>query len=336
MTKNLFARLCAALLTLVFTAAAVRAEVSELRVSRGYGILYLPLFIMDHEKLIEKHAKAAGLGDIKVSWPKFDGGNVINDAMLSGNLDIAAIGVPGFLVLWSRTKGSRLEFMGLSGLSATSLYLNTSNPNIKSLHDYTEKDKIALPGIKTSLSAVVLQMMVAKEFGPENFAKLDPLTVGLPHPDAYAALRSGNAQVTSHLGSPPFSILELDDPKVHRVVNSVDVLGNISLDMVFTSRRFYEANPKLSAAFVAALDEANALIAGNKQKAAEIYVDTAKIKVAVPEIVRMLEDKDTRFSSTPDGVMEFAEFLSRTNTIKQKPSDWKEFFLPIMHDRKGS
>ena len=65
----------------------------------------------------------------------------------------------------SKGKGSpRTEVIGVSGLSATSLYLNSNKPEIKSLRDFTEKDRIALPGIKTSLSAVVLQMAVAKEF----------------------------------------------------------------------------------------------------------------------------------------------------------------------------
>ena len=123
-----------------------RAETSEVRLSRGYGILYLPLYVIEQNKLIEKHAKAAGLGEVKVTWRMLDGGNVINDAMLAGALDVAAIGVPGFLTLWAKAKGNpRLEIIGLSGLSTTSLYLNTTNPAIKTLRDFTPKDKIALP-----------------------------------------------------------------------------------------------------------------------------------------------------------------------------------------------
>ncbi|NWO91586.1 ABC transporter substrate-binding protein, partial [Escherichia coli] len=87
--------------------------------------------------------------------------------------------------------------VGISGLSATSLWLNSNNPEIKTLKDLTPKDKIALPGIKTSLSAVVLQMMAAHEFGRENYAKLDPLTVSLPHPEALAAVTSGQTEITA-------------------------------------------------------------------------------------------------------------------------------------------
>jgi NitT/TauT family transport system substrate-binding protein len=39
------------------------AEVGEVRLATAHGIGYLPLIVMEHHKLFEKHAKAAGLGD---------------------------------------------------------------------------------------------------------------------------------------------------------------------------------------------------------------------------------------------------------------------------------
>jgi NitT/TauT family transport system substrate-binding protein len=274
---------------------------------------------------------------VKVSWLTFDGGNIINDAMLAGTLDIAGIGAPGFITLWAKAKGSpRAEVVGVSGLSATSLYLNSNRPELKSLRDFGPKDKIALPGIKTSLSAVVLQMAVAKEFGRENYAKLDPLTVGLPHPEGLVALTSGRTEITAHFTSPPFSYLELQNPNVHRVLNSVDVLGNITLDVVFAAKRFTDGNPKLTQAFVAALEEANALIARDKKLAAEIFVNSSKVKVSVDETMKMLEDPDTRFSTTPTGIMDFAEFMHLAGSIKLKPASWKDLFIESLHAKKGS
>jgi NitT/TauT family transport system substrate-binding protein len=329
--------------TLALLAAAVssgeaRAEASEIRLSRGYGILYLPLYVIEQHKMIEKHAKAAGLGEVKVNWRMLDGGNVINDAMLAGALDVAAIGAPGFLTLWAKAKGSpRLEIIGLSGLSTTSLFLNTTNPAIKTLRDFTPKDKIALPGIKTSLSAVVLQMVVAREFGDENYAKLDPLTVGLSHPDAYNALASGGkGGVNSHFGSPPYSILELEKPGVHRVLSSADVLGPMTLDVVYTLRKFHNDNPKLCKAIIAALDEANELIAKDRKAAAAAYVAASSSKVSQDEVLRMLADPQTKFSTTPDGVMKFVSFMRRVGSIAVAPRDWKELFVTEVHGRPGS
>jgi NitT/TauT family transport system substrate-binding protein len=334
-----FGRVLAVAMTALLAAGspAARAEVSEVRISKGFGILYLPLIVMQDQKLLEKEATKAGLGDVRVSWLTFDGGNIINDAMLAGTLDIAGIGAPGFITLWAKAKASpKVEVVGLSGLSATSLYLNSNRPELKSLRDFGPNDKIALPGIKTSLSAVVLQMAVAKEFGRENYAKLDPLTVGLPHPDGLVALTSGRTEITAHFTSPPFSYLELQNPKVHRVLNSVDVLGSITLDVVFAPKRFTDANPKLTQAFLAALEEANALIARDKKLAAEVFVNSSKVKVAVDETVKMLEDPDTRFSTTPTGIMEFAEFMHLAGSIKLKPASWKDLFIESLHAKQGS
>ena len=327
----------AAALAAVLAAAPSFAEVKEVRISKGFGILYLPLFIMEDQKLLEKHAAQAGLPDVKTSWTVIDGGNLINDAMMTGNLDFAGIGAPGFITLWAKARGiANLEVVGISSLSATSLWLNTNNPKIASLKDFSPNDRIALPGIKTSLSAVVLQMMVAKEFGRENFAKLDPLTVGLPHPEALTALLSGRTEITAHFTSPPFSYLELKDPKIRRVASSVDSLGNITLDVVFASKKFVEANPKITQAFIAALDDANAFIARDKPGAAAIYARLSKVKVSEAEVVEMLKDPDTQFSTTPVSVMDFADFMHLAGTIKTKPATWKDLFVTPLHGRSGS
>ncbi|HVP88351.1 MAG TPA: ABC transporter substrate-binding protein [Casimicrobiaceae bacterium] len=318
-------------------AGTARAEVSEVRISYGYGVLYLPLMIMDSERLMEKQAKASGLGEIKASYRVLDGGNVINDAMLSGALDIASIGVPGFLTLWAKAKDNpALEIRGLSGLSSSSMYLMTRNPAVKSLKDFTDKDRIAVPGIKTSLPAVLLHMAAAKEFGDANYSKLDPITVSLPHPEALTVMLSGKGEIDSHMASPPFSYVEDATPGLHRVFNSVDVLGNITLDMTYASRRFFEANPKLCAAFIAALNEANLLIAKDSRKAAEIYLTVSKQKATADEIVKILSDPNSKFSTVPQGTMKYAEFMARVGTIKAKPTDWKELFFPSVHAAGGS
>lgn len=318
-------------------AAPAWAEANQVRISKGFGILYLPLIVMEDQKLLEKRAEKAGLGSVKVDWLTLDGGNVINDAMMAGSLDFAGIGAPGFITLWAKARGiPKVEVVGISGMSATSLWLNTNKPDIKSLKDFTPSDKIALPGIKTSLAAVVLQMMVAKEFGRENFAKLDPLTVGLPHPEGLAALTSGKTEITAHFTSPPFQYLELKKPGIKRVANSVDYVGNITLDVTFAPKRFVDANPKLTQAFLDAMEDANALIAADKKQAAEIFVRSSKVKVEVDEVLEMLNDPDTRFSTTPTGSMNFVEFMHLAGSIKTKPAAWTEMFIPQVAARPGS
>src|ERR1700733_5920961 len=118
-----------------FAVGKAHAETGKLRVSHGYSIGYLPLMVMRDQHLIEKHASDLGVGKITVEWQIQDGGNNINDAMLAGALDIAGIGIPGFLVLRDRTLGRRQEMVGISALDSGALWLNTTNPRIKTLAD---------------------------------------------------------------------------------------------------------------------------------------------------------------------------------------------------------
>jgi len=320
-----------------FGAGAARAEVNEVRISKGYGILYLPLIVMEDQKFLEKRAKAAGLGDVKVTWLTLDGGNVINDAMMAGTLDFAGTGTPGFVTLWAKAKGiPNVEVVGTTGMSANPLWLMSNKPELKSLKDFTASDKIAVPGIKTSAVAVVLQMIAAKEFGMANYAKMDPMTVSLPHPEAVATLIGGKTEIKAHFSSPPFQYVEARAPGVHRVLNSVDYLGKVTTGVTFAPKKFIDANPKMAQAFIDAMDDANALIAKDKKLAAEIYVKSSKVKVDPTEVHDMIDDPDAHFETTPNGVMQFVEFMHGAGTIKTKPPKWSDMFVPQLSSRSGS
>jgi NitT/TauT family transport system substrate-binding protein len=323
--------------TLLTSAPCAFAEATEVRVSRGYSVLYLPQMMMQKHQLIEKQIGKLGLGDIKVVWRVLDGGNVINDALLAGALDIAAVGTPGFLILWSKALGNpAVEIAGLSGISSTPMYLNTTNPKIKSLADFGPGDKIAVAGIKSSLPAGILQMMAAHEFGPQNYAQLDTLTVSIPYPDATTAMLSGRSEINAHVASPPFSFIELDNPNIRRVANSADILGDMTLVMSATPKRFHDANPLLCKAYVAALDEANQMIAADPQAAANTYNEVSSTKVPNSMMLRILGDKDTHFSTKPSGIARWASFMKSIGLIKQDVVDWKQFFYSESHALDGS
>jgi NitT/TauT family transport system substrate-binding protein len=336
-------RICGLLLALstAFAVAGVsqraHAEANELRISMGFGIHYLPMYVMQSMKLVEKHTAAAGLGDVKVSYRVIDGGNIINDAMLSGALDIASGGAPGFLTLWDKAKAlPDNAVMGIGAVGSGSVWLMTRNPDVKTLKDFTEKDRIAVPGIKSSYVAVVLEMAAAQTFGEKNYAKLDPLTVGIPHPDALAAMISGKTEINSHFSSPPFCFIEADTSGIHRVVNSADVLGKQTVIMAYATRKWHDANPKLAAAFVAALDEATSFVAGHKLDAARMYNGLATVKTKEDDLMRILNDPDTHFTIVPEGITKYAAFMHSIGTLKNNPESWKDLFFADIHDRPGS
>ena len=127
-------------MTRAFAAAAMlcgalmaAAQAQEIRLARQFSMGYLQLNVMEHQQLIEKHAKALGLNDVKVSWFTFNGPTAVNEALISGNIDVGSGGVPGLLVLWSRTKGTPQEVRGISALSSQPFLLNSRDPAIKTI-----------------------------------------------------------------------------------------------------------------------------------------------------------------------------------------------------------
>src|SRR5437879_5708449 len=257
-----------------------RAEMTEINVAEQYGISYLPLMLMEEQKVIEKHAKAAGV-DLKVGWAKFAGGSVMNDALLSNSLQFASGGVGPLVTLWSRTKGN-LDVKAVAAINSMPLFLNTRNPAVKTIKDFTDRDRIALPAVKVSIQAVTLQMAAEKAFGEGQQNKLDALTVTLSHPDAQVALLSGQSEITAHFGSPPFQYQQLKNPAIHTVLNSYDVLGGpATFNVVWTTSKFRAENPRIYDAFVKALDEATAQINADRKAAAETYLRISKDKHTV-------------------------------------------------------
>ena len=326
------------LATTVFSGANnyASAEVKKVSLAKQFGLSYLPLIVMENHKLIEKHVKAAGLGDIEVKWYTFGGGAAMNDALLSGNLDFPSGGVGPLIKIWGKTKGN-LNVKGVAAINAMPLYLNTSNKDVKTIADFTDKDRIALPAVKVSIQAVILQMASAKMFGQDNYDKLDHLTVSMKHPDGMAALVSGSSEITAHLTSPPFMFQELDDPNIHLVFSSFDVLdGPHTFNNVWTSAKFREENPKTYAAVLAALEEAMDIINKDKHAAAELYVSAAKSKLSVEAVYKMLSDPAIQFTTVPNNTMKFANFMSDIGAIKVKPDTWKDMFFSEIHDKPGS
>jgi NitT/TauT family transport system substrate-binding protein len=310
------------------------SEVAELRITKQPSIIYLPLVVMEQNKLVEKYAKEAGLGELKVSWVTLTSGGAATDALLSGSVDLVTSGVSNLLLLWDRTNA---QVMGVTGVGGLPMLLVTRDPDVKSLKDFTAKDKIAVPTIKVSSQAIVLKMAMEKLYGEASRDKLDPMTIQLGHPDAMTAVVGGASEVNSHFSAPPYQSTELKTPGVHLVLDSSTVFGGpASNAVVFGTRKFCDANPKTIAAFLAALSEADQLIARDPAAAAQIYLDATKEKYAKQDLVDMIKAPNVVYSTTPQATMVFADFMARTGLIKTRPATWKDFFMPVVHHLPGT
>lgn len=310
------------------------AEVSEIRITRQPSIVYLPLVVMEQEKLIEKHAERAKLGPMKASWITFTSGGASTDALLAGSVDLVTSGCSNMLLLWDRTRG---EVKGVAGASAVPMVIVTRNPAVKTIADFTEKDRIAVPTLKVSMQATVLHLAAEKAFGDAGRDKLDPWTVQLGHPDAAAAVLNSSSEVNSHFSLPPYLNLELADPRIHKVLDSSDVVGGpLSNGVVFGTRKFHDANPKTMAVFIAALDDAIALIKDNPRRAAELYLANTKEKFTVDELTAQITTPGVVYSKTPYNTEKVADLFARSGIMRTKPKGWQDYFFTELHALPGT
>jgi NitT/TauT family transport system substrate-binding protein len=326
----------AAALAAMAVSTMAAAEVDEVKMMSQYGIGYMQLTLMKHDKLVEKHLKMEGLPDTKVTWARLGAGSAANDALLAGSLHFAAGGTGPAFILWDKTQGN-IGVKGVAALSSMPCLLVTRDPAVKKVADFTDKDRIAMAGAGSSVQTVYLQMAVAKQWGIENYKKLNPLFVNLPHPEGLRALLSGSSGVTAQFTSPPFQQIALENPAIHTVLNSYDVMGGANTFlMVWSTTKFRDENPRTYKAVFDALKEATDSVNADKKRAAEIYAQEGGNKEKVDFLLKIMNDPQVHYTMAPEKVLPYAQFMHKIGTLKHEPESWKDLFFPEVHNLPGS
>ena len=330
-------KLAAAGLCAATFGVGAHAEVAEVHMSKQFGLPYLPMIVIEAQKLIEKNAAAAGLGEVKTTWTQRAGPAAELDALLAGQADFIGPGVPTLATIWDKTVGTPQEARALIAMQSMPYVLVTRNPNVKTIADFTDKDKIALLAVKLTGHAIALEIEAAKIWGTDHYDKLDSITITRSHADAAAAVMSGQSEINSHFASSPFYYYELATPGIHQVLKSYDALGARHTNGVLvTSKKFHDANPKLCAAIIAAFNDANAFIKAHPRDAAQIYLTTTKDKNPLDALEKMVADPDVDYTTTPVSIMKIVDFMHKVGRIKKKPESWKDMFFPEAHGLNGS
>jgi NitT/TauT family transport system substrate-binding protein len=318
--------------------SAFADEAATITLISQHGLPYLPLMLMEEQKLVEKHAARLGLAALKTEYRTLGGTQSLVDALIGGVMNFGITGVPGLATLWDKTAGTANEVRALCAAQAMPFLLMTHRPEIKSIKDFKEGDKIAVPGIKNSNQAICLQMAAAKEWGQANYARLDPYTITLPHPDAAVAIIAKSSELTAHYGVAPFQNYELAAPGTHAVLKSYDTLGGQTTNgVVLMTKKFRDANPKITAAVYAALAEASEFINKQPRQSAGIYIRKTNEKRSGPAAVeQMISDPDNAWTTRPQNAMRYVEFMNKVGTVKKLPANWRDMFMPEVHELKGS
>jgi NitT/TauT family transport system substrate-binding protein len=254
MKVPIFKGALAALAALLALQASAEGKIS---IAQQFGIGYLLLDVARDQQLIEKHGKQQGV-DVQVEWASISGATAMNEALLAGALDVVSAGVPPMLTMWDRTKG-RQNVKAVAALGSLPNYLISNSPRVKTLKDLGEKDRIAVPAAGVGFQSRTLQIETAKLFGKDDFKRF---------PEATAALIAGGSEINTHFSSAPFYYQALDANRaIHKVISSYDILGGpATFNVLYTTQKFHDENPKTYKAFYAALVEAAQLVKVDKAK----------------------------------------------------------------------
>lgn len=325
MTKKIATLGAALTLTLALPSLA-QAE-GKIRIAEQFGVVYLLLNVAQDQKLIEKHGRKHGV-DIAVDWVKLSGGAATNDALLSGSVDVVGAGLGPLFTIWDRTSG-RQNVRAVASLGNFPYYLVSTNPAVRSIADFSDKDRIALPAVTVSVQARILQLAASKQWGAAHYKKLDPITQTVPHPDAAAAIIAGKTELNAHFGNPPFQDQELAaNPKAHVVLDSYQVLGGpSSATVLYATEKYVKDNPKTYRAFIDALGEAAQLASSNPEAAADAYLRVNKGNIDRALLVKVIKDPKVQFKVAPQNTLGLAQFLHQVGAIKNKPASWRDYFF---------
>lgn len=308
----------------------------KISIAQQFGIGYLLLDVVRDQQLIEKHGKQQGV-DVQVEWASISGATAMNEALLAGALDVVSAGVPPMLTMWDRTRGKQ-NVKAVAALGSLPNYLLSNSPRVKTLKDLGEKDRIAVPAAGVGFQSRTLQIETAKLFGKDDFKRFDTISVSLPHPEATAALIAGGSEINTHFSSAPFYYQALDANKaIHKVISSYDVLGGpATFNVLYTTQKFHDENPKTYKAFYAALVEAAQIVKADKAKAADIFIRVQKSKLS-PELVRrIIEDPENDFTVSPHRSYVYADELHKLGVLKNKAVSWKDYFFDEAYAQPGS
>jgi NitT/TauT family transport system substrate-binding protein len=315
------------ILSSVLPSLQVKAEAAKVRVATQFGLGYLPLIIMGHDKLWEKQAKLRGV-EVETEFSQLGGGATLNDALVSGAVQVVAGGFSGMLLLWDRTR-KNFGVRALAAMNISPIFLLSNKDSIKSVKDLTENDRVAVPGIgRGSIQAIFFSMAVEKAFGNGNASRFDSLQVTMQLPDAYAALISGGTPITAAFLSSPFQERALNNPKIHKIADSFEIQGSsATVNVVYAKADFVRDNPKLVAAFYDALRESIAAIKEDPGSAIDKYAEATGDKTDKALLLSVLTGPQFSFNIAPKNTKQLADFLTRIGVLSAAPTSWKDYFF---------
>jgi NitT/TauT family transport system substrate-binding protein len=314
-------RFCVVLLAFSIALTPALAQ-DQIKVGIGYGLAFLPIYICEDLKLVEKHAKEAHL-DAKAEFQRFTSAAEARAALASGDINIAPFGTAPLLAAWEKGRDKPEQVFAVSGLTSLPLTLLSNQPDVQSIADLKSADQIAMPTL-TSPQMYVLELQSEKALS--RFDRLKSQVVALSHADAINDLVEGSGQVRAYFASPPYAELALRDAKIHAVLNSSDVMGGkFSFIILGATKAYIDAAPRVPEVIEKAMDEAARIIHDDPRRAAQIYLTHEPSDVMNgPAMESVIRDIRGEFGSSVYGVKAMADFMGRHGELATVPQGFQD------------
>ncbi len=268
----------------------------KITIAEQYGLAYAPVQLVKELQLLEESKP-----ELKVEWKQLSNTTSIRESMLAGEVDIAFMAIPPFLI--AKDKG--MDWKIMAGLSESPLGLMTNRNYINSLADFKAEDKIALPQ-PGSIQHILLSMAAQREFSETD--KFDSQLLTMSHPDAMNALLVGR-EVAAHFASPPYLFLESREENIKNILSGSEAFGgNFTFIIGVSTEKFYQQQSKNYTLFYKALMKAIEFMDQNPDRAAELLADNYDLSQA--EMKEYLSWPGMKFTSEIKGLEKFLDFMT--------------------------
>jgi len=322
----------AAFMVAAFTSAAPASRSqagppSKLTIAYQPGLGYAPLILMKQLRTIEKRYPGT-----TVEWKVLASGTPITQGIITGDIQIGAVGTGPMLVGWARG----VQWKIIAPLNLGDLWLMAKNASIRTIADLRGK-RIATP-TNTSIQAVMLRKMAQVKLG--DYRALDPGLVALDHPDGMQALLTD--QIDAHFTSPPFQFQERARG-AHIVGKSYAYFGAHSFLVTVMQQKFYDEHTAFARFFYNQVVAMHNQIKNNPTRVARILSADAGGQPTWRQFKQWLTAKDPTtkrpaltWTTRPLGLMRTAAFMSKTAQLSKAPSSWRDLVFPPVYPTRGS
>lgn len=282
-----------------------RQEPPSIGIAEQYGIAYAPLTIMKEKGFLEQE-----LPDVAIRWQQFGGPTAIRESMLNGDVDFGFMGVAPVLI----GIDNGMEWKYAAGISSNEVAIVTSRPEIKTLADFTEEDRIAI--LSPGCTQHILLCMLAEQQLGDPMA-LDSQLVSMSHPDALQALLSGT-EITAHVATPPYLQQELE-AGMSVMATGEEIMGRpFTFISCVAMTRFYEERRELYDGFIRALERSIEYLNQNMEECVRILAPV--YGVSEEALLEQMTYNGTIYSSRLEGVPELSAAMQQMGLTQGNPA----------------